>query len=342
MLLFHNPIDKGGALCVGPESAGADPGPICYGNGTMVTVTDANLLLGRLSVNHFLGGNMKLYPNRINQYIKPIAKHLKMNATDVAEGIVNIANSNMERAIKVVSVERGFDIREFTLVSFGGAGGLHACELAKNLLIRNVLIPKNAGTLSALGMAASDIIKDYSISLLMNVNRDDYNKLLNLAKPLVSDAINDISAEGCKKDKVITKLSVDMRYTGQSFELDIPLKKDFFNRFHQLHKRSYGYAKKDYDVEVVNLRVRGIGKRSKTSIKKNPKGKSSLSSAIVTKVQSYFRNKSVELEVYDRDRLPIGSTIKDPALIVEKTATTFIPPDYVCMVDEYENLIIEY
>lgn len=334
-------IDPGGVLRVGPQSAGSDPGPICYGNGDKITVTDANLFLGRLSAEHFLGGRMQLHTERVKTYMNRFAKKLKMNPVKVAEGILAVANANMERAIKVISIERGFDVRDFILVSFGGAGGLHACELADSLSMKGVLVPRNAGVLSAFGMTAADKIKDYSKSVLMKVKDNDYEKLMALFKPLVSQGAKEMIAEGVARNRIKFEKRLDIRYVGQSYELTLPFKRNFIDDYHNLHKKTFGYSNKDYEVEAVNLRVRVLGKIKKPLLIKKPKCIQDIKQGIVKKTDCIFKGMWLETDVYDRNKVLTGSRIKGPALIVEETSTTFLPPEYVCNVDEYENLIVE-
>ncbi|MFQ5963425.1 MAG: hydantoinase/oxoprolinase family protein [Candidatus Scalinduaceae bacterium] len=334
-------IDPGGAMRVGPQSAGVDPGPICYGKGRILTVTDANLFLGRICEDHFLGGRMKLFPDRVSTYMHLFAKKLRIDPVQVAEGIIDIANTNMERAIKVVSIEKGYDVRDFTLFSFGGAGGLHACELASRLLMKRVLIPKNAGVLSAIGMTVADTVKEYSRSVLMRARNDDYDKLTALFRPLELQGTKEILAEGIQENRLNLQRHLDIRYVGQSHELTLPYKKSFINDFHRLHEKSYGYANSDYDVEVVNLRVRATGKTHKPSLNKKSKQIPIKKQKAVKKTRCYFRGRWLKTDIYDRSRVLTGFRIKGPALIVEDTSTTFLPPEYVCNVDECENLIIE-
>ena len=334
-------IDPGGALRVGPESAGADPGPVCYGKGKKITVTDANLFLGRISAEFFLGGRMKLKTARVSRYMDLLAKKLKMTSVRVAEGIIDVANANMASAIKVISVEKGFDVRDYTLVTFGGAGGLHACELAQSLSIKKILVPKNAGVLSALGMTVADIVKDYSRSILLKVRENGYSEILDLFKPLISKGMKDVLSEGIRESSVKVENSVDMRYMGQSHELTLPFKKSYIEDFHKLHKKTYGHANTDYGIEVVNIRVRVIGKTRKPSLRKKVKIAPVKGQTVTRKTKCYFRGKWLKADIYDRNRVRTHSRIKGPAVIVEDTSTTFLPPEYICTIDDYENLIIE-
>ncbi|GAX59247.1 N-methylhydantoinase A/acetone carboxylase, beta subunit [Candidatus Scalindua japonica] len=334
-------IDYGGALRVGPQSAGAHPGPVCYGKGRDITVTDANLFLGRISAEFFLGGRMKLKTAMVSGFMNTLAKKLGMSSVKAAEGIIEVANANMVRAIKVISVEKGFDVRDYTLVSFGGAGGLHACELAESLLIKKVLVPKNAGVLSALGMTIADIVKDYSKSVLLKVKEKDHSKVLRLFKPLISQGMKEVLYEGILKNCIKVENAVDMRYIGQSHELMLPFDKDYIDSFHKLHRKRYGYANTDSGIEIVNIRVRVTGKTKKPSLRKKVMTSSTKEKIAAKNTKCYFRGKWLKADIYDRNRIQTHTGIKGPALIVEETSTTFLPPGHICNIDNYENLIIE-
>jgi N-methylhydantoinase A len=334
-------IDPGGALRVGPQSAGADPGPVCYGKGKAITVTDANLFLGRICSEFFLGGRMKLKTNMLSRYMELLAKRLRMTSVRVAEGIIDVATANMARAIKVISVEKGFDVRDYTLVSFGGAGGLHACELAQSLLIKKILVPKNAGVLSALGMTIADIVKDYSQSVLLKVKENSYRVISSLFKPLILQGMKDVLSEGIRKNSIKIENSVDMRYEGQSHELMLPFEKGYIEDFYKLHKKTYGYVNTDYGIEVVNIRVRVIGKTRKPSLIKEVNIAPVKGKTVTKKTKCYFRGKWLKTNIYNRNSVRTHFRIKGPALIAEDTSTTFLPPEYICNVDDYENLIIE-
>ncbi len=334
-------LDLGGALRVGPQSAGSVPGPICYGKGKRITVTDANLFLGRLLSEYFLGGRMRLDSNKVSQAVYLFAKRVKMDPFQMAEGIIDVANTHMERAIKVISVEKGFDIRDYTLVSFGGAGGLHACQLAQNLSMEGVMIPKNAGVLSAFGMTIADIVKDYSKSVLISVYKCDFVPLQKMFKPLVRIGLREILTEGISEDKIESEKFLDMRYVNQSHEITLSFKESFIEDFHLLHKKLYGYANREYEVEVVNLRVRMTGKTGKPSMRKKRESSKRANAESLEVSKCYFNGKWMKSKVYDRTSLSTGSSIKGPALVVEETSTTFLPPNYTCNVDAYENLMIK-
>ena len=250
--------DAGGALRVGPVSAGADPGPACYGRGELPTVTDANLVLGRLAPDHFLGGAMPLDVERAWAAVGRLAAALQLSPQRCALGIVAVVNARMARALRVISVERGHDPRDFTLVSFGGAGGLHAADLARQLGIPRALISPYAATLSALGMLTADVVRDYSRTVMLPGETDRATLEDHLA-PLLARGRRDLAAEGVPPGAIETMSSLDMRYLGQSFELPIPLDDDPGSAFHQAHLHLYGYANETIPLEIVNVRVRATG-----------------------------------------------------------------------------------
>ena len=227
-------LDRGGSLKVGPQSAGAQPGPACYGMGDEPTVTDANLVLGRLVPDFFLGGKMKIYPERSRRAVKKIAGTIGKSIESTAEGIIKIANSTMEKAIRVISIERGFDPRSFGLCSFGGAGGMHAVDVASHLSMSKVIVPKNAGVLSAVGLLLADSIKDYSKSVIKLVDKTGKKELKGLYSKLIKKSIRDMKKEGFVDHQIKIFPTLDLRYSGQSYEISIPYKENssFDSAFH--------------------------------------------------------------------------------------------------------------
>lgn len=340
-------LDSGGALRVGPESAGADPGPICYGNnGKDITVTDANLFLGRILPTLFLGGRMSLASDMTLQYIHEFAESLGLSALETADGILKIANATMERAIKVISVERGYDSRDFTLVSFGGAGGLHAAFLAENLGMQNVLIPPNGGLLSAYGMLFADVVKDYSQTVL--VKNDDgmdiQNQLETGFDTLIERALDDMKNEDIEFSQTIIRRSLDMRYEGQSYELNVPYENensDFVNQFHALHEQRFSYARPDASVEVVNLRLSAIGETDKPEITSQAITDNEPPDTVSASNLMLFDGETYSTNFYQREGLRPGNRIEGPAIIVEFSATTVVPPNFSAFVDSYQNLILK-
>jgi len=334
-------VDIGGSLAVGPESAGAYPGPICYGKGTHVTVTDANLYLGRIIPEHFLGGNMRLFPDRLEEPFISMSRQLSLDPYELAEGILAVANANMERAIRVISVERGHDPREFTLFSFGGAGGLHAAHLARQLGIPKVLIPKNPGILSAVGMLLADIIKDYSQTVMLNADEITASELGTCFQPLQGKAAEDLVHEGAKKEHIILERFLDMRYEGQSYEIITPLAADFIEGFHVLHEKTYGY-RNDKTVQIVNIRLRARGKPKKPEFEKLPnEGEFPPESSLLGERQVVFDGKKLTASIFNRDMLLCGNKIQGPAVIVEYSATALLPPFAAGSVDEFGNIVLE-
>ncbi len=341
-------VDSGGALRVGPESAGADPGPICYGNnGENITVTDANLFLGRILPTLFLGGRMPLESDMARQYINEFSENMGLSARETADGILKIANATMERAIKVISVERGYDTRDFTLVSFGGAGGLHAAFLAENLGMQNVLIPPHGGLLSAYGMLYADVVKDYSQTVLLKIDCDSigtYNQLEKGFATLIARAEADMNMEDIEFSRLTIKRSLDMRYEGQSYELNVSYENensDFVNQFHALHEHRFSYARPEASVEVVNLRLSAIGETDKPEISSHIlTGDEPPDAPSVTNLMD-FEGETYSTNFYQRESLQPGNRIAGPAVIVEFSATTVVPPNFSAFVDSYENLILQ-
>jgi N-methylhydantoinase A len=334
-------IDAGGALKVGPESAGADPGPICYGKGSEITVTDANLFLGRLVPDHFLGGAMRLNTTELEAHFREMAGTLGLPPTELADGILAVANTTMERAIKVISVERGFDPREFTLFSFGGAGGMHAAYLARNLDIPRVLVPRNAGILSACGMLLSDIIKDYSQTIMLPEETVTPQALETLFAPLADRGREELLAEGAMAAHIRLEHYLDMRYRGQSFEIVVPLDRDFRETFHHLHEKLYGYSNRDKAVEVVNLRLRALCSPEKPDFPRLPPvGKEISDEALLGENLVYFDRDSMKAKVIARDKLGYGNMFRGPSIVVEYSATIVVPPFAAAEVDAFGNLIM--
>lgn len=332
-------IDAGGALKVGPESAGAEPGPICYGKGDRITVTDANLFLGRLLPDHFLGGHMTLETHSLNRHFEDMSQKLRMSPTELAEGIISVVNANMERAIRVISVERGFDPRHFVLFSFGGAGSLHAAFLAKLLNIPNVLVPKNPGILSAIGMLMADIIKDYSQTVMLETK--DSIEIDALFGPVVEKGRTELAAEGVASENILIEKYLDMRYRGQSYEIIVPFSQDYQNTFHELHEKTYGYCNRDKMVEIVNIRIRARGKPEKPTFPKTEyAGKTVEPQAVIDHRPVIFDGNQVNTAILLRDHLKHGNMIYGPAIIAEYSSTIIIPPGMSASLDTFENIII--
>jgi N-methylhydantoinase A len=334
-------LDPGGALKVGPESAGAEPGPVCYGHGGRLTVTDAHLALGRLSAEHFLGGDMLLDRDRLEAMLGDLAKRAGMAPLELAEGVLAVADANMERAIRVISVERGFDPREFTMVAFGGAGGLHACSLARLLSIPRVLVPRNPGILSAMGMVLADVIKDFSRTVMLDAEALDHAELRALFGDLELKAYNEMAEEGFAPESLGLELFLDMRYAGQSFEIITPFAPDVREAFEALHEQAYGY-RQQAGVEIVNLRLRARGAPVRPELA--PAGELTDvvdPAAELGRAPAVFAGQAVDAQLLDRSRLRPGNRLAGPAIVTEYTSTIVIPPDVAGEVDAYANLVLE-
>jgi N-methylhydantoinase A len=335
-------VDVGGSLKVGPESAGADPGPICYGKGDQITVTDANLYLGRLIPEHFLGGSMKLQVERLEGQFARMAKETGLSAVELAEGILSVANAAMEKAIRVISVERGYDPREFALFSFGGAGAMHAPFLARLLNIPKVLVPQHPGILSAIGMLMADVIKDYSFTVMRNQHSATGEELSELFSDLENKGVEDLFNEGISEENIRLERYLDMRYEGQSHEIIVPFAAQYVEDFHALHEKIYGYRNQDKTVEIVNLRLRALGIPDKPQFKKAEKiQEQPPAKAFIGEYEVVFDQETTKTQVISRDRLLSGNKIRGPAILVEYSSTIVIPPFARAQVDEYGNVIME-
>lgn len=332
-------VDAGGLLRVGPESAGADPGPACYGKGMEATVTDAHVVLGRIAPAQLLGGAMRIDAARAAAAVDRIAKSLNSDREPAAAGIIRVANANMERAIRAVSIERGRDPREFALLAFGGCGGLHACEIAAELGIRTVIVPQFAGALSALGMLMADEVHDYAAGVLGSEN---VKQALSGLERKARDVSVKSEPKGtrAKKSRVQIERSADVRYRGQSYELNVALgaKRSFRGlaaAFHREHERLYGYATPEREIEIVTLRVRS---RRRT---KQPK---LLREAFGTSRDTETRNVWIdggwrELRISQRDRIS-SRRRGGPALLLDYGSTTLVPSGWEYRRDGAGNLII--
>lgn len=335
--------DQGGALRVGPESAGADPGPACYGRSTdnaVATVTDANLVLGRILAQEFLGGAMPLEIERARAAIARVGVHLGLDVEQTALGIVEIVNAHMERALRIISVERGYDPETFTLLSFGGAGGLHAVDLARQMGMHRVLAPPLASTLSALGMLAADVVRDASITV-MQPGDTPIEELLHKLEPLAQKAAADLLEDGVDAEQIIQLPQADLRYKGQSYELTVPLSSRLLEHFHQAHLRAYGYQRSEADVVIVNLRHRAIGKLPKPSIPQLPAIGEKAEPAAPVLHPVRFRSGVAPTPVYRWSRLAPGDNLRGPALVVRPDTTLLLSEGDLVNVDVYGNLIVE-
>jgi N-methylhydantoinase A/oxoprolinase/acetone carboxylase beta subunit len=331
-------IDSGGALRVGPHSAGADPGPACYGKGDQLTVTDANLLLGRIDPDYFLGGRMALDEARAHGIARTVASKIHLSEQALLEGVVRIANANMVRAIRAVSTQRGFDPRDFALLAFGGAGGLHVCEMAEMLDISTVLIPEHAGVLSALGTLLADATRDYSLTLLKATVQVTEEDLRASFAPLVEQAVADLEQQGFARLDTRTELALDMRYQGQSYEITVPFNAGYVDHFHQMHAKLYGYANPARPTEIVHLRVKAIGVTAKPAIPRADASARPLPQAYAIRA-ARFKGRSYPTPIYRREQLGPGMGGDGPAIVGGAQATTAIPPGFAFRIDAVGTLI---
>src|SRR5688572_11439117 len=335
-------VDAGGALKVGPASAGADPGPMCYGKGgENLTVTDANVLLGRLPPRFFLGGTVPLAVDRI----APAASRMPWTRRwrslhEIAQGVVDVVNSNMEQAVRLISVERGYDPRDFALVCFGGAGGLHAADLARALSIPRVVVPPHPGALSALGLLLSDVRKDYSKSMLVSAEGAEAAEAMirHELDNLHRTGHRDLKGEGFEGKAVRVVDSVDLRYRGQSYELNVAFTRRFLSNFHDLHERRYAPAAPTRAVKVVTARSTFFRRAPKIRFPKMSKVRGD--ARPLERISAWFAGKPHKTAVFDRSDLRHGHVLRGPAVIGEYSATTLVPPDYSCVVDAWGNLVL--
>jgi N-methylhydantoinase A len=326
-------FDKAGILHVGPESAGANPGPICYGRGTQPTVSDADLILGRLHPEHFLDSKVRLDHERTRLYMEK-ARGNMATVEEFSSGIVLLAEAAMERAIRVISVERGYDPREFTLVAFGGAGPLHACALAQALQIPRVLVPACPGALSALGILLADTVRDYSKTVMLKSDAGLGSHFAELEKSAGK-------AGQLEQTPGLVTRSLDLRYAGQGYELNVPFGPDFVQAFHQLHLKRYGYADEQKTVEIVNVRLRVTVPGEDFNLPAFTPGDGDASQALIETRPMIFAGEKCAGKVYRRERLEAGDRLYGPAIVVEYSATSVIPPGWAALVDDCKNLVMD-
>jgi N-methylhydantoinase A len=342
-------VDAGGSLRVGPESAGAAPGPAAYGRGMLPTVTDANLVLGRFGGAEMLGGDFKLDERRALDALNDLARAMteasgrRVSAIEAALGVVRVVNAGMERALRVVSVERGYDTRAFTLVSFGGAGGLHAVALAAGLKIPRVVVPARPGALSALGAIQSDVVRDASRTVMLDA-AGDLDRLARAFGEMERAATTALRREGFTPERQHHARSVAARYKGQSFELEIKFTSParVAADFHRAHLARYGYAQSENAVELVSARVRSRGLVEKIT-RDHPPTRTTRRAPISPRdfTQVHFGARAVAAAVYVREQLPAGARLQAPCVVTEYSSTTLVPADATARVDESGNLIIE-
>jgi N-methylhydantoinase A/oxoprolinase/acetone carboxylase beta subunit len=339
-------VDRGGSLRVGPQSAGADPGPACYGKGDLPTVTDANLCLGRLDPEFFLGGKMSIFPERSRAAVGALARRIGKSESETAMGIVAIANANMEKAIRVISVERGHDPRAFALFPFGGAGGMHAVEMADHLGMPTVVVPRNAGVLSAFGLLCADPVKDYTRSVMKPDSAVTLPCLEAEFRKLEAAGRRDMAGDGFAAADLVLERSLDCRYLGQSYEIDVPFRRArtareaFLEAFHRRHEKLYSYRHDGRPVEIVNLRVKAVAITPKIPLTRERGSAAQDPKAVIRKQPICHGGRTYVGAVLDRSRLRPGNRLAGPALVIDPESTTFLPPGSVARVDGFGNLVI--
>jgi N-methylhydantoinase A len=332
-------FDRGGMLRVGPESAGADPGPICFGRGTLPTVTDANLLLGRLDPSSFLGGTVSVNRDRaeagLREHKGPLA-----TVEDFAAGILRVVETEMDKAIRVISVEQGYDPRDFSLVAFGGGGPLHACSLARALRIPRVLVPMMPGALSALGILLADVVRDHARTVMLP--GDAMDSLADEFATLEQQAGHEFSEEGLEGTPAY---SLDLRYRGQGYELNVPWSAAAPDRslaaFHELHRQRYGFSDPDKPVQIVSLRLRMTAPAEPWEPKRHDPRPGDGRAACRGERAIFFDGKFIPSRLYRREELVAGDVLDGPALITEYTSATIVPPGCRAVVDPLLNLVID-
>ncbi|BBO91839.1 hydantoinase/oxoprolinase family protein [Desulfosarcina ovata] len=347
-------VDEGGVLNVGPKSAGSDPGPAGYGwGGTLPTVSDANLVLGRLNPKYFLGGKLPLYPEKARAAIEAyVARPMNLSVEEAAAGIIRIVNANMAKGISGNSVERGYDLREFALITMGGAAALHAAEIARDLSMARVIVPAMSGNFSAVGMVVADIQHDYVRTYASKRRNIDPKNLLDQFKDMEAEGKKQLKEENVTEDRIEITWSADLRYEGQSWELNTPISTSenlteqdiskIVNDFHALHQQVYSYSEPEAVVEFINLRVRMKGKNPPLSLTHESKQGLSVEDSKKVMRPVYFEGKGwEEVPVYERELLPAGAAVRGPCIIEETISTALVPHGFTGSIDGYRNLIIE-
>ena len=347
-------IDEGGAFKVGPRSAGSRPGPACYGHGgTKPTVSDANVVLGRIDEHNFLGGEMKIYSNAAYKVIDELAETLDLTRERTAEGILQIMNNNMANAIREKTIQKGEDPREFSLVAFGGAGPLHAVEVAQILNIPEVIVPLYPGINSATGLLTTDLKYDVIKTEFMLSNNLDFLGLNEDFIALEKQIKQQLKEDGIEEDQIQILRSADCRYAGQGYELRVDLVggilneesiAEALNTFHESHKGEYGHNFIDSPIEFVNIRVTGLGYMPKIE-KQAVHHAHQLEDALLKTGETIFNIngnlEKVETMFYQREKLPVETEFSGPCIVLQKDTTTVIPPNCTAFIEEFGNMIIK-
>lgn len=343
-------VDQLGQLQVGPQSAGAVPGPACYGRGgTEPTITDCNLVLGYLGEDNFLGGGMRLEAQSSHGALENnIANPLSMDVIDAAEGIVRIIDVKMQEAIKAISTMRGHDLRDFHLLAFGGAGPLHAARIADNLGMAGVVIPLFPGVYSAMGLLISDVKHDYVRSKMSPLSTMPISGIAEIFNELEDDARKELGEEEFPEERIVIERAIDMRYAGQGYEITIPcatpLNTDSLQvlraKFDEVHQQMFGHIAPDEPVEIVSYRLRGIGKVPAIKLRTFAAEGNSLEKALRENRPIRFEGKTQDCPVYQREMIDVGVEVSGPAIIDQLDCTTVIPPGHCARVDKFKNLIL--
>jgi N-methylhydantoinase A len=332
-------LDAGGALRVGPESAGADPGPICYGRGELPTVTDAHAVLGHFAARTLLNG---AFPLDVLRAERELAKRKGSFRTlqEFARAIIGVSNSVMERALRLISIERGHDPRDYVLVAFGGAGGLHACDLAEALELRGVLLPVFPGALSALGILRADVRRDFSQTVLLPVPHPDAARqaAARFLGRLERQAAAFLRREGFEASQQRFEHRLDLRYIGQAYDLSIPAEGDYVAAFHRAHERAYGHADARRPVEIVSVRCRATGISPRVDLPKLPRAREGAVARPSAIGKSHLAKKQQRVAVYERERLRAGEQFAGPAIVTEYSATSLVPEGWRARVDLYGQI----
>jgi N-methylhydantoinase A len=347
-------IDPGGLLKVGPHSAGAEPGPACYGcGGQEATVTDANVVLQTLNPHYLLGGEMEIDAGLARAAIGRLAARLGMGEIEVARGIISVVVANMARAIRVISVQRGYDVRDFTLVAFGGAGPLHTCWVARELGIPRVLVPEIPGILCAFGLLVTDIKSDYTKTEIMATEGADIGAVNGIFQELESRGAEWLLKEGIAESNWLFRRSIDMRYVGQNYELTVPVTggdrrnidlQDLVSQFYSRHEQEYGYYAEGEPTQLVTFRVEALGVVTKAEVKSSPLNGEDPSPALTERRRVFLGERDggfMECPIYERFRLRPGNRVMGPAIVEQMDSTTVILPGQKAIVDPYRNIIID-
>ena len=347
-------VDASGLLQVGPQSAGADPGPACYGKGgTEPTVTDVDLMLGYLDPEYFHGGDMKLDPAASAKAIEGrVAKKLGISVNEAASGIYRMININMALGVNLVSVAKGNNPRDFAMVVAGGAGPIHAAMIAKDQDIPLIIVPRGSSVFCASGMLMSDLKHDYVHTYTIELNKADIQRISDICGNLMEEARSTLQAEGIPEDRIHNSFTVDIRYLGQFNEVNVPLpmastgqvREDdiqyLTELFHQTHDTLYGYSMPGAELELINIRLQSVGETEKPKFQPSPGQGPDASKALKNNREVFFEGKSVSTPVYDGLLLKNGNMVFGPAIVEEPTTTIVVPPDFDLTCDSYENYVM--